>query len=154
MRDFAPTNAKLQVKRLYLILKILLALATLVFVGAYFVGSIRETREISKCGFEAARGESIVTIRNGTVARSGDIRIGASVGSDNSFNLAFLDGTEEEKFNVKECDILEYRASLDVLFIKVSKIRSNTNWWSWVPGSNSASVELIILHTVAPHVIY
>ena len=141
-------------KSFYLILKILLTLAVLVFVGAYFVGSIQETREVSKCGFEAARGESIVTIRNGTVASSGDIRIGASVGSDNSFNLAFLDGTEEEKFNVKECDMLEYKASLDVLFVKVSKIRSNAIWWSWAPGSNNASVELIILHTVAPHVVY
>jgi len=139
--------------KLYLILKILLVLAVLMLAGAYFARSVQEVREVSGCGFEATKGESVITIRNGTVARSGDIRIGAGVGSDNSFNLAFLDGAEEKKFNVKECDVLEYKAGLDVLFIKVSKIRSNTSWWSIAPGSNNASVELLVLHTVAPHVI-
>ncbi len=139
-------------KKSHPILKIFI-LAILVFAGAYFVWSIQKTKEVSICGFQMAEGESVITIRNGAVARSGGISIGASVESDNSFNLAFLDGTDEEKFNIKECDTFEYKAGLDTLFIKVSKIRSNTSWWSWAPGSNNASVELIVLHAVAPHVI-
>lgn len=131
-------------KKCYLILIILFILEILVFAGVYFVQLIQEKREVSMCGFEIAKGESIINIRNGTVVRSGEIRIGGSVGSDNSFNLSFLDGTEEKKFIVKECDVLEYRAGLDTLFIKVSKIRSNTSWWSTASGSNNASVELII----------
>ena len=140
-------------KKRYLILKILFILAILVFTGVYFIQLIQEKKEVSMCGFEIAKEESVIIIRNGTVAKSEDIRIGASVGSDNSFNLTFLDGTEEKKFNVKECDALEYKTGLDTLFIKVSKIRSNTSWWSIAPGSNNASVELIILHAVAPPVI-
>ncbi len=123
-------------------------MAILVFAGVYFVQLIQERKEVSICGFEIEKGESVITIRNGTVTQSGGIRIGASVGFDNSFNLSFLDETEEKKFNVKECDTLEYRAGLNIISVKVSKIRSDTNWWSIAPGSNNASVELIILHAL------
>ena len=135
-------------KKRHLILKILLILAILVFAGVYFVQLIQEKKEVSPCDFEIAKGESVINIRNSTVARSGEIRIGASVEFDNSFNLSFLNGTKEKKFNVKECDVFEYKAGPDTLFIKVSKIRSNTSWWRIAPGSNNASVELIILHTL------
>lgn len=37
------------------------------------------------CGFEITKEESLITIRNGIVAQSGGISIGASVGPDNSF---------------------------------------------------------------------
>ncbi len=139
-------------KKSRLILKIFIPII-LIFIGAYFVWSIQKAKEVSACGFRIVAGESIITIRNGTVARSGDISIGASVGSDNSFNLTFLDGTDEKKINVKECDTLEYKSGPGILVIKVSKIRSSTSWWSWAPGSNNASVELIIPHTVAPPII-
>ena len=133
-----------------LILKTLLILAILVFAGVYFVGSIQKAEEVSMCGFEIAKGELVVTIRNGTVAQSGDIRIGASIGADNSSNLSFFDGVTEKKFNVKECDMFEYKTGLDIFSIKVAKIYSNTNWWNRASGSSNASVELIILHTMVP----
>ena len=86
--------------------------------------------------------------KNGTVAQSGNIRIGASIRSNNSSDLSFFDGTTAQKFNVKRCDVFEYKTGLEVLSIKVSKLYSNTGRWSIAPGSNNASIELIILHTL------
>ena len=128
----------------YPVFKVSFILTIFVFAGAYFVWSTQETKEVSMCGFEITKEESIITITNGTVMKSGDIRIGASIGADNSFNLTFLDGTEERKFNVKECDVLEYKARLETLFVKVPKIYSNVSWWRTALGNNNASVELII----------
>jgi hypothetical protein len=138
-------------KKFYLILKILI-LTILVSAGAYFIWLFQEVREVSMCGFQIAQGESVISIRNGTVAQSGDISIGASVGPNNSFILTFFNGIEQKKFSVKECDTFEYKSRLDTLSVKVSKIRPNINWWSKASGSNTASVELIILHIVASDV--
>jgi len=130
-------------RKFYLILKILFISILLVFAGIYFVRLVQKG-EVTQCGFEIAKGESVIVIQSGTVARFGNIRIGASVGSNNSFNLAFLDGSNEQKFNVKECTLFEYHAGPDVLFIKVANIRSSTGWWHMMSGSNTASVELIL----------
>lgn len=126
------------------IIKVLVVLGFLVLAVIYVAKIIQKKSEVSMCGFEIAAGESSVTITSGTVANSGGVRIGASAGSDKTFNLVFIDGTKESKFTVKECDAFEYGTARGAMRIRVSEIHPDTNWWSLAPGRGNASVVLII----------